>query len=360
MVDSDRLPHAILLLGPPGSAKLALALALAVYLLCERRPGEDACGECRACRKSARCIHPDLHFSFPTVGANVVSDAFLPQWRAALAENPYLDLNDWLRRIGAENRQGNINKEECLGIIRKLSLKTFESDHKVLLMWMPELLGKEGNRLLKIIEEPPPGTLFLLVAEDTEPILSTILSRCRLIKVPPFNDEELREGLARRFSDLDEARARQIAFIADGDFNEALLLALRAENENAGQLLDWLRKCYRGNGVDLVKWVDDIAGIGREAQKNFLHYGLHFLRELLTLRLRGEGEARLRPAEMKSAQDLANMLNLEQMEALARLFNDCAYHVERNANPKILFLDASLNIHYIFKNHIPASTAMPG
>ena len=160
MVASDRLPHALLFLGPGGSGKLALALALAQHVLCEQPVSGEACGHCPECSKVERLIHPDLHFSFPTVGAGVTSDNFLPHWREAILENPYMDVNEWLQRIGAENKQGNINKQECVNIIHKLSLKTYKSNRKILIMWLPEYLGKEGNRLLKLIEEPPDQTLF--------------------------------------------------------------------------------------------------------------------------------------------------------------------------------------------------------
>ena len=188
MAQPGRMPHAMLLVGPEGSGKLPLALALAQYLLCEQRTDADACGQCSNCRKLQILQHPDLHFVFPVVGSKMTSDQYLVQWRAALAENPYLNVNDWLQSIGAENKQGNISKEECLAIVKKLSLKSFESRSKVMLIWLPEYLGKEGNRLLKIIEEPPVDTYFILVAQQTELILNTILSRCQLLKVDAFSD----------------------------------------------------------------------------------------------------------------------------------------------------------------------------
>jgi len=358
MVQQERIPHAMILLGPQGSAKLALAIAFARYVLCEDPQPEEVCGHCSSCIKTAKLVHPDLHFSFPTIGTKVTSDSFIGQWRSAMAENPYLVLNDWLQLIGAENQQGNINKEECLNIIRKLSLKTFESPYKVLIMWMPELLGKEGNRLLKIIEEPPENTVFLLVAEDTEQILNTILSRCQLVKVQPFRDEEIVDGLLQRFPDIGE-RAQTVAYLADGDLNEAQKLAAQQENNNTRLFLDWMRKCYIGNGVELVKWVEQFAKLGRENQKYFLHYALHFLREYLILKMTDTEQVRLQQEELKSARNLMKVIELDQAEALARLFTDCVQHVERNANPKVLFLDASIRVHQILKriNLTVANTA---
>lgn len=221
---SGRLPHAMMLIGTPGSGDLPLSLAFAQYALCENPGEDDSCGACSHCLKTSKLIHPDLHFSFPTVGAEVTSDALLTEWRAAIAENPYQDINQWLQRIGTENKQGNINKKECVNIVQKLSLKNFEGRYKILLMWLPEYLGKEGNRLLKIIEEPPENTLIILIAQNQELILNTILSRCQLVRIVPLTDEKVEEGLISTLG-IPVERARSIAQLADGDFNEALKIA---------------------------------------------------------------------------------------------------------------------------------------
>ncbi len=352
MVLGDRLPHALLFLGPSGSGKLALALALAQYLLCENRQDGDSCGQCASCSKSHRFIHPDLHFSFPTIGTNVTSDSFLPQWRKWMADNPYLTVNEWLQSIGAENRQGNINKEECAAIIRKLSLKIFEGSHKILIMWLPEYLGKEGNRLLKLIEEPPEDTIFILVAENQELILNTILSRCQIVKINALPDDDIVEGLIK-VRQLDIETARAVAHLANGDFNEALQLAGNQENDNAALFLDWMRKCYIGNGPELVEWVDNFATLGRENQKYFLNYALHFMREYMVLKLTGNDQVRLRPNELKTAKNLVKVIEMDQLERMVQLLTDCAYYVERNAHPKVLFLDTSIQMNKLLKrNHM--------
>lgn len=358
MLRSDRLPHALLLLGSPGSGQLPLALAFAQYLLCENRGAQDACGRCRHCLKSSKLVHPDLHFSFPTVGTNVLSDRFLPEWRKTMSENPYLEINDWLQRIGAENKQGNINKEECLNIIKKLSLKTFESNFKVLIMWLPEYLGKEGNRLLKLIEEPPENTVFMLVAERQELILNTILSRCQLVQIPPLDDDSVVAGLMQQ-DGISQEKAASIAQLADGNFNEARLLNRQEENDHAKLLLDWLRRCYRGHGVELVEWVDQVAGIGRENQKQFLRYALHFVRELTLLKALSDqagfdDKPRLPAGELETAQRLTTVVEVDQLELISELLTDTSYHVERNANPKILFLDVSIRMNQIFKRRLTA------
>lgn len=367
LAQSERIPHALLFLGPTGSGNLALVVAFAQMLQCEKfgkngeaegenlfceaspTPFTGACGECNACHKAATFTHPDIHFSFPTVGTNAVSTDYLKQWRAALSENPFMDANSWLQRLDADNKQGNITKEECNAIIKKLSLKAFEGRYKILVMWLPEYLGKEGNRLLKLIEEPPEQTIFLLAAENQDMILNTILSRCQLVKTDLLSDEEVTENL-RQKRNLDANRARQIAFLADGNFNTALQIADNPDNDDARLLLDWLRKCWRGNGVELVKWTDEFAKLGRENQKQFLHYGLHFLREMMALVATGNPNLRLRPEELATAQNMAKVLNFEKITQLVGLFNDNIYYVERNANPKILFLDTSIQMNRIFKN----------
>jgi len=348
LVAQGRLPHAMLLLGPPGSGKLALANGLAQYILCENKTETDACGQCNACFKASKRIHPDIHFSFPTVGTNVKSDAFLPQWRGALEDNPYMEVNDWLQIIGAENKQGNINKEECLNIIRKLSLKTFEGSHKVLIMWLPEYLGKEGNRLLKLIEEPPAQTVFILVAEQQELILNTILSRCQVVKVRALRGDEIKEALVEKQVATDE-NAEAIAQLADGNLNEALKMAQEKENDNADLFLEWMRKCYIGNGVEMVKWVDKFAKLGRENQKHFIRYALHFMREYMVLKMSDQSQVRLRNIELKTAQNLQKVIAFDQIEDIVQLLNDNAYFIERNANPKVLFLDTSIQLNKILK-----------
>lgn len=347
--ESGRVPHALFFLGATGSGNLALALAFAQLLQCENPVSGESCGECTACRKAAQFTHPDIHFSYPTIGTNAVSTDFAKAWRSALTDNPYLDANSWLQRIGAENKQGNINKEECNAIIKKLSLKAFEGQYKILLMWLPEYLGKEGNRLLKLIEEPPEQTIFLLVAENPDLILSTILSRCQLVKTDALSDEDIIAGLHEQRG-LDEHRARQIALMAEGNFGQALTLADNPANDDARFLLDWLRKCWRGYGPELLRWTDEFARLGRENQKQFLQYGLHFLRELMALVVGGNTSLRLPPEELASAQNMAKVLDFEKITQLAALFNDNIYFIERNANPKILVLDTAIQINRILKS----------
>lgn len=353
---AGRIPHAQLFLGPEGCGALGLAIAYAAYLQCEN-PGEtDSCGQCRACIKTHKLIHPDVHFSYPTVGSKSVCTELLPDWRKAVGENPYFTLNAWLNRLNAENKQGNINTDETRDINRKLSLMAYEGKYKILVMWLPEFLGKEGNRLLKLIEEPPDNTVFLLVAENQELILNTILSRCQLVKVPPLSDETVAEGLAR-FSEISREAALRSAFLSGGNLAKALEMPEEKNNDHATLFLEWLRLAYQQKGGEMVQWVEKLSGgapvnerrFGRKDQKFFFEYAFHFLREMFMAIALGNRQLRLPEEEQVVALKLAAILKPEQIEQMEDLFNECALGIERNANPRILFLDASIRLSKILR-----------
>ena len=349
MAESGRMPHALLLLGQPGTGGLPLAMAYAQYVLCAKKSDSgEACGVCSNCVKAEKMIHPDIHFSYPTVGSKTIATHVLKEWRSAIADNPYQNANQWLEKLGAENKQGNIPVAECTEIVKKLSLKTFEASHKILIIWLPEYLGKEGNRLLKMIEEPPDDTLFLLVAENQDLILNTVLSRCQLVKLSLLTDDDVQEALILRGVTRGDAEA--VAHLAEGDFNAAMTLSKESENDNANAFLDWMRTCFKGNGVELVTWVDKFSVTGREKQKLFLRYGLHFLRELMVLILTGNDKLRLRGNELETAKRMKNVVKFDHIEPMVTLFNETIGHIERNANPKILFLDASIRMNKILKD----------
>jgi DNA polymerase-3 subunit delta' len=354
---SGRVPHAQLFLGPEGSGALGLALAYAAYLQCEE-PGEtDSCGHCRACVKTHKMVHPDVHYSYPTVGSKSISTEVVADWRGAFVEHGcYFTLNSWLNRLNAENKQGNINTDETRDITRKLSLMAYEGRYKILLLWLPEFLGKEGNRLLKLIEEPPDETVFLLVAENQEAILPTILSRCQLVKVPPLSDSEVADGLVR-LAEQSRENAERTAFLANGNLAKALEMADDKNHDHADMFMEWLRSAYQHKGPAMAQWVDKMSGSmpindrrwGRKDQKFLLEYGSHFLREMFVHIALGHTELRLPEAERAVAVKLARLLRPEQIERIDGLFNDCALGVERNANPKILFLDASIRLSRILR-----------
>jgi DNA polymerase-3 subunit delta' len=358
---AERTAHAQIFIGSEGSGQLALALAYAQYLQCENPGADDSCGQCNACRKVQKNIHPDLHFSYPTIGTGKISTDYVKEWREALAEyGPYLSLIQWLQKMGAENQQGNITKNECVDIIRKFSFKKVEGRYKMLILWMPEFLDKEGNRLLKLIEEPEPDTVFILVAERQEKILNTILSRCQLVKLAKVSDEDIVQKLIQQYP---ENQARQIAFLCEGNYSKALQLSAEGTADNDFSMLfaEWLRACYQGK-ENMVHWVeyfnsgkhptDDskkAIGTGRKEQLLFLHYGLYFIRELTQLKINPQAQTRLSAAEHKTAMGLLKLLSIAELDSMMQLFDDTMYFVERNANGKILFMDASIKIHRMFK-----------
>lgn len=354
-VQQNRLSHAMLLLAPEGAGGLSLALAFSQYLVCENKQELDACGQCSACIKASQYIHPDIHFSYPVIprkpGDKPLSTDYAAEWREFIATHPYGNAYDWLQFIGAENKQGNITANECHDIIRKLSLKSFESQYKILLMWMPEYLGNEGNRLLKLIEEPPADTLFILVAENQEQILATILSRTHLIRVNPLPKEVLVEALVNR-AKAAPAKARQAATIAMGNYREAMYLLQNAEDDYHELLRNWLNYIFTGNRSALQAWIEQIASakMGRENQKQFLRYFINLLEHSLRLQFIDRQQLAFSEEEMDFSAKLNKLANLQQMERIMELLDNACYYIERNANAKLLFHALSIRLQYIFKN----------
>lgn len=362
MIGQNRLSHALLLLGPEGSGALPIALALAQYMTCQPvreqltsggTPPADACGVCPACQKAAQLIHPDIHFSYPVIprkaGDRPVSTDYAAEWRTFVRSSPYGNVYDWLQSIGAENKQGNITAQECGDIIRKLNLKSFESPFKILVQWMPEYLGNEGNKLLKIIEEPPANTLFILVAEQEALMLTTILSRTQLIKIPPLTVGEVAEGLVNR-GGLEKDKAQLVASISEGNFREALLQLQHADDDWLGLLREWLNAILKNGPVAQVKWVEGAAKLGREKQKQFLRYFNHLLETAIRIGCMEGSEGPLPEAERDFAGRLNKIASREQQEAILKLLDDAAYYIERNANAKMLFHALSLKLYHIIAN----------
>lgn len=340
---NGRVSHAQLFLGPLGNGGLALALAYAQFVNCTNQQGNDSCGQCAACLKAAKMIHPDIHYTYPTVGAKAKSTDFAAAWRKAILENPYLNGFEWLQQIEAENRQGNMTAEECESIIHKLSFKPFEGKYKVLIIWLPEYLSKEGNRLLKLIEEPPASTLFILVAHRAEKILTTIRSRTQLLNVPRYPDEVIQETVETRFG-WSADKAKQVAILAEGNYNRALAIVNGQQQVDVSLFIRWMHSLLERQIPQNVLLNEEIATIGREAQKNFLKYTLYFLRQSLNKSLFPNKLLGLTSQELELATQLAEGLGVEQFENMASLLEDAIYHIERNANPKILFLHLSVQL----------------
>ncbi len=348
-VENDRLPHAMLFLGSSGFGPLAMALALAQYIMCEQKVGKDACGTCSNCKKSAKLIHPDIHYTYPTIGTKMTSADLLKEWRQFIDQGVYQSSQEWFNLIGGENKQGNITKDECSRILKVLSLKTFEGQYKIHILWMAEYLGKQGNRLLKIIEEPPQHTIFILVAEDQDAILNTILSRCQIISFRPIEDETIASSLLDRIQGMDPTLAHQLAFLSDGDLGRALTLVERADQLSANIWLDWLRQAYKGSGIELSLWVDKFNKMDKESQKGFMQYGLHFLREMLLAKLNDNHQIRLPDNEKLALMKLLPLVTLDHIQRMIALIDDNIFHLGRNANGRILMLDSSIQMHYLLR-----------
>lgn len=353
-VKENRVSHAQLFLGPEGSGNLALAVAYIQYLYCDNRTEEDACGTCPACIKINKLIHPDLHFLYPQVvkkDDEKVRQSFLANWREAFSENPYLNLNQWYEKMGIENKQGSISVEDSAEILRKLSLKTYESEYKAVVIWMPEKIHPTAaNKMLKILEEPPSKTLFLLVAENQDQLLPTVLSRTQLIKINKLTDEDILNTLLNQHA-APYQQAKNIVHLADGNYNEALSLLHQENDENyigTESFIKWMRMCfsYQKKVGELVSWCEEISKkeVGREKQKNFLQYALHLIRECLLTNYADSALVKLDEQEKEFAQKFAPFVHHGNYEQFVKELNDAYFHIERNAYPKILFLDLSFKI----------------
>jgi len=381
MVQHQRLSHAMLFVGPEGAGALPLAIAFAQYIVSLPKEGDNAVdmfttdmfattdasptskesnaiigpdeiANLPAYQRAKQLMHPDLHFSFPSIteksGSKNLSSNFIEAWREFVNGYPYGNVFDWLQFIKAENKQGNISADECNEIIRKLNFKSFESNYKVLVMWMPEYLGKEGNKLLKLIEEPPANTIFILVAGSEENILPTILSRCQMVRVPRLTNEVIEQALINR-GKLDPDKAKQVALMADGNYREALHLIQHADADFLNQIRDWLNAILKNGPIAQTKWVDEMSKLGREPQKQFLKYFNHLLEQSIRLKILGENL----PLD-HDLKDFALRINkiagITQMEAMIDELDRAVYYIERNANPKMLFMAMGIKFYHIIQN----------
>jgi DNA polymerase III subunit delta' len=375
MVFHNRLSHALLFLSAEGSGALSLALAFAQYIVCEKVNGKqsssaslfgeenitsdikqfspDACGVCAACIKAQQLIHPDIHFSYPVIpkkpGDKPVSTNFINEWREFISKHPYGNVYDWLQFIGAENKQGNITAHECNDINYKLSLKSFESGYKILIMWMPEYLGNEGNKLLKLIEEPPPNTLFIFVAENESLILQTILSRTQLVKIPALETIDIENALIQR-AKISVDQARQVASISEGNYHEALQILQHADEDWQGLLREWLNAILKTGQVAQVKWIDDVSKLGRERQKQFLRYFNHLLEQAIRVKVMDGTQLHIPDNEKDFAVRLNKISDISQQQAIIEELDKASYYIERNANAKMLFHALTIKLYHIIAN----------
>ena len=357
-VRNNHLAHAQLIASHPGGGGLALALALASFINCEKPLADDSCGECAACRNNAKFVHPDLNFVFPTtstkniVGSDVISQNFLKEWRTFLAGNTYPSLEDWVNFMPGDNKIFNISREESRQIVKNLSLKSYQGNYKIMLIWLPEMMHHTAaNALLKILEEPAEATLFLLVSHEPDLIINTIRSRTQILTIPRFSAAEV----TRILVDVDQANENmvaQIAGIVDGDISEARQLLNAVEDDSHKMFRDWMRLCYTGNFTELVKQSEEFSRLKKISQKKLLQYGLSILRETLLSIYQIHDLIRFQGEERAFVENFGKVMKAKLVEQISKELNEAIYHLERNANAKIMYLDLSLTIASLFYQEV--------
>jgi DNA polymerase-3 subunit delta' len=338
-VQNDTVSHAKLFLGKVGYGGLPLALAFARYLFCKNRTDQESCGNCPSCLKVNHLQHPDLHFSFPVVQSlGKTSDVFLKEWRAQLFESAYFSLTDWVKRIDDKERKPIISSEESQAILRKLSLKSFEGGYKIMIIWLAEEMNSAcANKLLKILEEPNQDTVFILVVEEFEKLLPTIISRTQTTRIPRVDSTNIRTFLrdnGAKSNDLEVLvlRAKELMDL-DGDME-----SLRQ------QFVQLMRFCYKKDVIPMLDWAENIATMSRERQKLFLEYALHMFRQSMLTNYTHNQLTRVSDDEASFLTNFARYITGNNIFQFTKTFNDAHYHLERNANPKILFTTVCFNV----------------
>ena len=354
-VKLNHLAHALLFHGPEGSANLTLALALASYLYCEQKSDTDSCGTCGSCQRMNKLILPDLNFAFPVIASSKEEDGdeeakeeksdLLGNWRKFVLGQPYGNVHDFIYFNGFEKKQLNITKAAARKMIQTLSLTSFEGGYKIMLIWAPEYLHPSAaNALLKIIEEPPAKTLFLLVTSQADQLLTTILSRTQKILVRAFSDEEVSSHLVET-GRCEAKAAAQIAMLADGNMRAAFLLIDQVEDQTVRQLRDWFRLCATKNLKEIFLLSEDFHKADKESQKSLMLAGLNVTREILLKNLDLDQLLRTTDEDRTFINNISKkMLTEENAIQLYQTFNDAHYHLERNANAKMIFTDLSMEI----------------
>jgi DNA polymerase-3 subunit delta' len=349
MVSEERIPHALLFLGNEGSGNLPMSVTFVQYVFCTNRSNEEPCQQCASCQKVIKLAHPDLHFVYPIASSKDIrlSEHVMAEFREAFLANNFMNQQDWFNELSAENKQPTIAAEESNNIIKKLSYTSYEGGYKFMVIWQPEKMNASAsNKLLKILEEPPDKTIFILVCHNAEQLLTTIISRTQLVKFGLADDEAIAETLQRKYG-LSGQTARYCAGMAEGNYREAVLIA-REQDSNTAQLQHFqafMRVALHFNVFKINPWIDQTAALGREKQKYFLQYGLQLLRDCLLLNNGGEALVRARNEELDFLKKFSPFVHIGNYERIVEEFNKAYYHVERNANPKILFMDMSLAVN---------------
>lgn len=352
-----RIPHAQLFVGPEGSGTLAMAIAYAQYIICSNQNAENS-GSNEACNlKFNKISHPDLHFIYPTVSTEEVktkpkSIDFITEWRQFLGENLYGSLFDWYQTLGVKNKQGEIRVDDAQEILKSLALKSYEGGYKVMIIWMADKLNTAAsNKLLKLLEEPTDRTVFILISENEEDIIQTIRSRCQVLHFNGLPEKIIAEALVSR-ENIESKTAVKIAHQAQGNYNKALQL-LQPDSETVffeKWFVDWVRAAFRAKGnaaaiQDLIQWSEQIAGLGRETQKKFLHFCIDMFRQALLLNYQTPNLVYIEPqVEKFKLENFAPFVNGNNINDIFQELSDAMYHIERNGNAKIILTDLSIKL----------------
>lgn len=355
----NRVPHALLFDGPEGTGKLSLAIAFAQYLNCEDKQEDDSCGRCISCLKYKKLIHPDLHFVFPIFKGDklkAVCDEYISLWREIILESPYFTPADWFAHIGKEKGQGIIYSEEANEIIRKLNLKTFEAEYKCMIIWLPEKMHPAAaNKVLKILEEPPDKTVFILITEESGLILPTMLSRCQVVKVPPIDDTSLYNGLSKQYqlseNESDSYKIKNAVMMAEGNFIKAAeLLEYNEDNQlYLENFIALMRHAYSRNVMEMIDWSEKISRITPEQLKGFLNYMLKSVRENFMITSGAGSRVLQSPEEKAFSEKFHRFIHERNIFAIVEEIEKSYLHILRNGKPKIVFFDMALSIMRLIK-----------
>ena len=356
MLAENRVSHAYMFVGAEGSGKLPLAIAFAQYLNCLSPVDGDSCGECSSCRKYSKLVHPDLHFVFPVVkignDKKPVSDSFIKEWRSIVLQKKFFNLNQWISSLDAEKKQALIYTQESNEIIRKLSLKTYEGKYKVMIIWLPEKMHvTASNKLLKILEEPPAGTVFILVSDKPDEVISTIVSRTQQIKIPAFTDEDIAQVLTEE-KGISSEEAKGFARLAKGNIVAAGDIVEGSEDLDFffDNFVFMMRNAYTRNLQELIAWGDDMSRLSREKQKSFFEYCLRLIRENYISNLKEDEINYMTQREREFSTKFAPFINDNNVYEMAEEFSLAHSHIAQNGNSRIIFMDLVLKIIILIKN----------
>jgi DNA polymerase-3 subunit delta' len=362
--NQGRVPHAQLFVGAEGCGTLPMAIAYAQYLICKNTAGEN-CNENDVCNNKVNLLaHPDLHFVYPTITTDEVKSKpksldFLLDWREFIIQNPYSGLFDWYKHLGVQNKQGEIRVEDAQEIVKSLALKSLEGSYKIMIVWMADKMNiAASNKLLKLLEEPTDKTVFILITENEEAIIQTILSRCQVLHFNSLPQAVIANALVSR-ENIDEKQAQKIAHQAQGNYNKALKILGENDDEIPFEawFIQWVRSAFRAKGnaaaiQDLILWSEQIASLGRETQKKFLNYCIELFRQALLINYQADSLAYMEPkSDNFNLEKFAPFVNGNNIFEIFKELQDASYHIERNGNAKIILTDLSIKLtRLIHKN----------